>query len=43
MTIEKTCPQCGLTWTCFTVEYNDRKVVFDACQKCGIKLTDEHE
>ena len=43
MVFEKTCPKCGYTSTCVTVEYNNRKIVFDSCVVCGKKLSDEQE
>lgn len=41
------CPKCGINNEILIVKYgnknNYRKVVFDACLKCGCKLTDEKE
>jgi DNA-directed RNA polymerase subunit RPC12/RpoP len=40
---EVECPNCGYIGTAMTVEYNGKQVVFDACNKCGTKLTDWQE
>lgn len=34
------CPKCGYIQTAFSVEYNGKRVVFDACRICGTKLTE---
>lgn len=40
MTREVKCPKCGHVGTVMSVEYNDKRVVFDACRICGTKLTE---
>lgn len=39
-TQEVKCPKCGYVGTAMAVEYNGKRVVLDACNKCGTKLTD---
>ena len=40
---EVKCPKCGRVYTAMAVEYNEKRVVFDVCSRCGIKLTDWEE
>ena len=40
MTREVKCPKCGCVGTAVAVEYNGKRVVFDACRFCGTKLTE---
>ena len=37
------CSKCGWVGTAMSVEYNDKRVVFDACNMCSTKLTDWEE
>lgn len=43
MFIEVTCPNCGNKGTAFITEHLGRRIVFDACYKCGTKTTKEEE
>ena len=43
MYIQVKCPKCKTTYTAIITQHLGRKVVFDACTKCGIKLTNEQE
>ena len=43
MFIEVKCPNCGVIVTAFITRTAVRKVVFDACNKCGTKTTKEEE
>ena len=43
MFLETICPNCGNKGTAFITEYMGRKVVFDACSKCGTKTTKDEE
>ena len=43
MFIETTCPNCGNKGTAFITRTSVRKIVFDACNKCGTKTTKEKE
>lgn len=37
---EVKCPKCCHIGTAMSVEYNDKRIVFDACKICGTKLTE---
>ena len=43
MFIETICPNCGNKGTAFIIRTAVRKIVFDACNKCGTKTTKEEE
>ena len=43
MFIETICPNCGYKGTAFIKRTTVRKIVFDACNKCGTKTTKEEE
>ena len=43
MFIETICPNCGNKCTAFITRTTVRKIVFDACYKCGMKTTNEQE
>ena len=43
MFIETKCPNCGAIGTAFITQQMGRKIVFDACNKCGTKTTKEEE
>lgn len=37
------CPKCGSIYTALSISYFNKIVVFDACGKCGTKLTNWKE
>ena len=43
MFLETICPNCGNKGTAFITRTAVRKIVFDACNKCGTKTTKEEE
>lgn len=43
MFLKTICPNCGAIGTAFITSNNGRKIVFDACNKCGAKTTKEEE
>lgn len=43
MFIQVKCPRCGYEGTAIITTHMGRKVVMDACYKCGMKTTNEQE
>lgn len=43
MFIQTKCPRCGYIGTAIITQHMGRKVVMDACYKCGMKTTNEQE
>jgi ribosomal protein S27E len=43
MFLKTICPNCGNEGTAFITRTAERKIVFDACNKCGTKTTKEEE
>lgn len=43
MFIQVKCPKCGYEGTAIVTTHMGKKVVMDACYKCGAKTTNEQE
>lgn len=43
MFMQVKCPKCGYIGTAIITSHMGKKVVFDACYKCGTKTTQEQE